>query len=128
MNFKTFNRFSRKLARGGLFTAAFGRKQEIAPSTYLYRRRRFAASLIQGDLAELRISQPPSGHLFAFVNRQKNRAKMLLWERVGFRLLSRRLGKGVFAMPAAARGDALPVDRVQRAMFLDDVVAERIRR
>lgn len=71
---------------------------------------------------------PTSGHLFVFVNRQKNRAKMLLWERGGFWLLSRRLEQGTFALPEAAHGGALTVDRVQFSMFLDGVVAERIRR
>jgi transposase len=71
---------------------------------------------------------PTSGHLFVFVNRQKNRAKMLLWERGGFWLMSRRLEQGTFALPEAAPGDALTVDRVQWAMFLDGVVAERLRR
>lgn len=71
---------------------------------------------------------PTSGHLFVFVNRQKNRAKMLLWERGGFWLMSRRLEQGTFALPEASPGGALTVDRVQWAMFLDGVVAERIHR
>lgn len=71
---------------------------------------------------------PTSGHLFVFVNRHKNRAKMLLWERGGFWLLSRRLERGAFALPEVESDGALTVDRVQWAMFLDGVVAERLRR
>jgi transposase len=71
---------------------------------------------------------PTSGHLFVFVNRHKNRAKMLLWERGGFWLLSRRLEQGTFALPEAAPGGSFTVDRVQWAMFLDGVVAERLHR
>jgi transposase len=47
---------------------------------------------------------PTSGHLFVFVNRHRNRAKMLLWERGGFWLLSRRLEQGTFALPEPAPG------------------------
>jgi transposase len=72
--------------------------------------------------------KPTSGHLFVFVNRQRNRAKMVYWERGGFRLLSRRLKQGTFALPDSDPDGALSVDRVLLAIFLDGVVAERIRR
>ena len=40
---------------------------------------------------------PLSGHVFAFFNRQRNRVKMLVWERDGFWLLYKRLEAGTFA-------------------------------
>jgi len=37
---------------------------------------------------------PMSGHLFLFVNRRKNRAKILWWDRSGYCLLAKRLEPG----------------------------------
>lgn len=42
---------------------------------------------------------PTSGNLFVFVNKRKNRMKILLWEKGGFWLLCKRLEKGVFPIP-----------------------------
>lgn len=71
---------------------------------------------------------PTSGHLFVFVNKGRNRSKMLLWERGGFWLFCRRLEQGTFALPDAPKDGTLTVDRVAFSMFLDGVVAENIRR
>jgi len=71
---------------------------------------------------------PTSGHLFVFVNRQRNRSKMLLWEGGGFWLLSRRLERGTFALPAPSEGGTLTLDRVSWVMFLEGVCAEKIKR
>lgn len=43
---------------------------------------------------------PLSGHLFVFVNRRRNRMKMLVWQRSGFLLLYKRLERGRFHLPA----------------------------
>ena len=71
---------------------------------------------------------PTSGHLFVFVNKGRNRSKMLLWDRGGFWLFSRRLEKGTFALPEMHKDGALTLDRVAFSMFLDGVMAENIRR
>lgn len=69
---------------------------------------------------------PTSGHLFVFVNKGKNRSKMLLWERGGFWLFSRRLEKGTFAIPYPKGDGSMSVDRVAFSMFLDGVMAENL--
>jgi|SRR5690606_7684452 len=70
---------------------------------------------------------PTCGHLFVFVNKGRNKSKMLLWERGGFWLFSRRLEAGTFALPDVPGDGALTVDRVAFSMFLDGVIAENIR-
>lgn len=58
------------------------------------------AALAQGVL-EL---DPLSGHLFVFVNRRRDRLKILYWDRDGFALWAKRLERGTFRIPAVADG------------------------
>jgi transposase len=44
---------------------------------------------------------PLSGHLFCFVNRRRNRLKVLLWQPSGYLLLFKRLERGCFRLPQA---------------------------
>ena len=50
------------------------------------------AALVCDVIAE----DPQSGHLFVFVNRRKNRVKILWWDRSGYCLLAKRLEHGQF--------------------------------
>jgi transposase len=47
------------------------------------------------------MGDPLSGHLFCFLNRRKNRIKLLVWDRTGYLLLYKRLERGTFALPTA---------------------------
>lgn len=51
-----------------------------------------------------------SGHLFVFVSRRSDRAKVLTFERGGFVLWYKRLELGRFRVPAAAQGVVLLSD------------------
>lgn len=54
---------------------------------------------LAGLAREVVKQDPMSGHLFAFINRRRNRAKILLWDRTGFVLIYKRLEKGRFQIP-----------------------------
>jgi transposase len=48
-------------------------------------------------------ADPLSGHLFVFLNRRKNRIKLLVWDRTGFLLLYKRLERGTFHIATQPR-------------------------
>ena len=74
---------------------------------------------------------PYTGHLFVFVGKSKDKAKVLVWDRSGFVLYMKRLEKGRFQLPLVDRqrkqGEMEPA---QLAMFLDgiDLNARRLAR
>lgn len=50
------------------------------------------------------ISEDPlSGHVFAFINRRRNRIKLLVWDRTGYVLIYKRLERGTFRIPREPR-------------------------
>ncbi len=46
-------------------------------------------------------ADPLSGHLFVFLNRRRNRLKILVWEPSGYLLVYKRLEHGCFHLPTA---------------------------
>jgi transposase len=46
-------------------------------------------------------ADPLSGHVFCFLNRRRDRAKLLVWSPSGFWLLFKRLERGRFQWPKA---------------------------
>ena len=52
---------------------------------------------LSAQVQEVLRQDPFSGHVFVFINRQRNRVKLLVWERDGFWLLYKRLEAGTFA-------------------------------
>lgn len=45
-------------------------------------------------------ADPMSGHVFCYVNRRRDRIKLLVWDRTGFVCLYKRLELGRFALPS----------------------------
>lgn len=46
---------------------------------------------------------PLSGHLFCYLNRRRNRMKILMWEPSGYVLVYKRLEVGCFRLPTSPR-------------------------
>jgi transposase len=65
---------------------------------------------------------PTSGHLFLFVNRRRDRLKILYWDRDGLAIWYKRLEAGSFQLPVVPR-DAVSVEMssTQLALILSGV-------
>jgi transposase len=48
---------------------------------------------------------PLSGHLFLFVNRQRDRLKILFWDHDGLAIFYKRLEAGTFQLPQTCGGE-----------------------
>ena len=53
---------------------------------------------------------PLSGHVFAFINKRRNQAKLLIWTRGGFTIVHKRLEVGTFTFGERLRSDAKSVE------------------
>ena len=67
---------------------------------------------------------PLSGSLFVFVNRRRDRIKILYWGQVGFCIWYQQLQKGTYQLPSwdnVADASALEVTRSQLSLILDGI-------
>jgi transposase len=67
--------------------------------------------------------EPESGHLFVFLNRRRNRIKLLAWDRTGYLIVYKRLEAGTFSLataPAPGRRH-VEVDAGELALLLEGV-------
>ena len=73
---------------------------------------------------------PLSGHLFVFLNRRRDRAKLLLWEPSGFWVFYKRLEKGCFRLPVLpAEGvSQVQVEPAELALMLEGLDLKDARR
>ena len=68
---------------------------------------------------------PLSGDYFVFLNKNRDRLKILFWDNGGFCLFCKRLEKGRFRFPD---GDSSSLDRVSLNMLLDGIDMKNIKR
>jgi len=110
----------------------------LAPQTrvFLYRRptdmRKSFHGLIALTEAELK-QDPLSGSLFVFVNRRRDRIKILYWGETGFCIWYQQLQRGTYQLPrhdSLDEQDTLEVTRAQLSLILDgiDLTSARQRR
>lgn len=73
---------------------------------------------------------PLSGHLFVFLNRRRNRIKLLLWDRTGYLLVYKRLERGTFELPTepAAGRRHIEVDAGELGLMLEGLDLRGARR
>ena len=73
---------------------------------------------------------PQSGHLFLFVNRRRDRLKVLWWDRSGYCLLAKRLERGQFRMfdRAGEKKGAFEMNASELALILEGIDLRRAKR
>jgi len=70
-----------------------------------------------------------SGHLFLFLNRRRDRIKLMWWDRDGLAIWMKRLQAGTYETPKAGAEQAcLELDATQLAMLLTGVSLESAKR
>lgn len=66
---------------------------------------------------------PQSGHLFLFMNRRRNRVKVLWWDHWGYCLLAKRLEHGRFRIydRAAGKENSFEVSAIELSLLLEGI-------
>lgn len=70
---------------------------------------------------------PTSGDVYVFVNRRRDRLKLLVWDRTGFWIFYKRLEQGTFQWPATTTPE-LPYETLLMILEGIDLAARRRRR
>ncbi len=76
---------------------------------------------------ELIGQDPLSGHLFVFVNRRRDRAKVLLWDRTGYWLLYKRLEAGTLVLPEGSE-PSIEITSAELSLILEGIDLSKARR
>jgi transposase len=65
---------------------------------------------------------PASGHWFAFINRRRDRLKLLGWDGQGFWIWYKRLESGVFEKPTTDEGQVqMEIDVTQLSLIINGI-------
>jgi transposase len=81
---------------------------------------------LHGLVLEVLRQDPQSGDLFVFLNRRRDRVKILLWEGDGLAIWYKRLESGTFALPSGS-GDSLALSSAQLALLLGGIDLKQTR-
>jgi transposase len=81
------------------------------------------SGIVRGELA----ADPLDGSLFLFVNRRRDRLKILHWDGTGYWLYYKLLEAGTFEV-IPPKGKSTPIDSTQLAMLLGGVSLVRVKR
>jgi transposase len=83
-------------------------------------------------LTESVLAQDPlSGHLFVFVNRRRDRIKLLYWGGTGFCIWYQQLQRGTYQLPDVADADerqGIEITASQLSLILDGIDLASVRR
>lgn len=69
---------------------------------------------------------PLDGSVYLFVNRRKDRMKMLVWETGGFTLYYKRLESGTFELPKHEKGQNMTIEWATLMYIIQGVKLDKI--
>ncbi len=75
---------------------------------------------LHGLVLEVLRQDPLSGDLFVFLNKRRDRLKLLVWEGDGWLVLYKRLESGTFA-PPVGQEDSIALSSAQLALLLGGI-------
>jgi transposase len=83
---------------------------------------RYSFDTLMGMAQETFEQDPLSGHLFLFLNRARDRVKILFWDRDGFCIFYKRLEAGTFQLPKGANSEqGVELEHAQLSKLLDGI-------
>jgi transposase len=80
------------------------------------------SGLINSEMSQ----NPLDGSVYIFVNRRKDRMKMLVWESGGFMLYYKRLESGTFELPTDKKGQNLTIEWATLMYIIQGVRLDKI--
>lgn len=84
---------------------------------------------LQGLVQQVFDEDALSGHLFLFVNRRRDRVKILFWDRDGLAIWYKRLESGTFQLPPVRDDQAgVELDAIQLSLLLGGIDLKSARR
>jgi len=79
--------------------------------------------LVQNELRR----EPTSGEVFVFINRMRDRIKLLQWQQGGFVLYYKRLEKGTISLPAVkGEGSSCQVSYSDLVLMIEGISVEKL--
>jgi transposase len=75
---------------------------------------------LHGLVVDVLQQDPLSGDLFVFLNRRRDRVKLLIWEEDGMLIVYKRLERGTFALPEGD-GDSITLSSAQLVLLLGGI-------
>jgi transposase len=83
---------------------------------------RKGANGLYGLVRDQLLCDPLSGHLFLFVNAQRNRLKVIFWDGTGLWVCSKKLEKGRYRWPVTSEGQTkVTLSHEELAMLLGGI-------
>lgn len=78
---------------------------------------------LSNEVRSVLVRDPLSGHVFVFLNRRRNQAKLLVWTRGGYTIVHKRLERGTFSFPTQVTSEAtsVPIDAHELTMLLEGI-------
>jgi len=76
---------------------------------------------LHGVVLEVLRQDPLSGDLFVFLNKRRDRVKLLIWDGDGLMIVYKRLERGRFAKPSAGSEDSIVLSAAQLSLLLGGI-------
>jgi transposase len=84
---------------------------------------------LSGVVTSILARDPMSGEVYIFLNRRRDRMKLLLWDKTGFWLFYKRLEQGTFQLPAhASQKTAVDLPYEELLLILEGIDLSSIKR